>query len=161
MAYPRSQRSRGFKSATITSGDFTLSSATFIDLATTADITLLAQVGDVLEVIPAFLVSNATASTAMQFDAQTRVSAAGVNTVSGGLADGVPAWRLQPQVSAQITAVVGSWPYTIVSGDLSSGTVTLRMRYRANNTNVTTVSADATNRKFLWWVKNLGPVSPH
>lgn len=161
MAYPRFQLARGFKLARIASGDFTKTSSSFVDLSTAVDLTLAGQVGDVVEVGVSMAASNANNSATLCLDAVTRVSGAAVNFVSGGLLDGVSGWRQQAPTGGTLMGIIGSHPYTLVAGDLSAGTVTLRLQTRSNAAGVMTFYADGTSRAIVWWVKNLGPVDPN
>lgn len=160
MAYGMYQASRAFKFARITSGDFTFTSTTFVDLSSAVDLTLAAQVSDVIEVGMAFTTMNSGGSNLNAFDVQTRVSSAGVNYISGGLTDGVAGWRAQNPTAANLMAITGSYFYTVTAGDLSGGTITLRPRGRVN-AGTATVSADGTQRAFFWFARNLGPMDPN
>lgn len=103
------------------------SAGVFADLCTDADVTVAAQVGDWLEVAIALEVG--AAANPIYFDVATRVGGSAVNLVGGGTN---AAWR---SVQTGIVLPIGnSVPYQVVSGDLSGGTVTLRMRATCDNT---------------------------
>lgn len=163
MAYPRSQRSRGFKFFIRNAGSLTLNSTTWVDLptiGTTWDASLSAQVGDVIETGVSVFYSNEGVQVAL--DVVSIVSASPVNawgnqTTPDNASLGVPSWFGETTVNQHSG---GSVMKTLVSGDISGGAVTLRLRYRTIIASAKTLTASAAC-PFHWWVKNLGPVSPH
>lgn len=163
MAYPRFQRARAHKYVKYTGGDLALSSATWVNLSTEAslstaffDIVLRAQAGDTIEYgMNALWSDNAVDG---YVDVMTVVASAGVHwfgsgepTTSSG--SGVNGWWGGTGIYAQIS---GSVPLTLVSGDIASGTVTLRPRYRGQTGGNKTIFA-GTDDIFQLWAKNLGP----
>jgi hypothetical protein len=160
MAYPRHQRSRSFKFATRTAGDLTTASTTYADVSTALDIVLGAQAGDVIEYGVLLNVAHSANFGVIGFEVYIIVSAAPVNPF-GGAADG--AWRKQPPSGGNMELISGSLMYTLLSGDISAGTVTCRLRWKtvAATPGTITLSADGTNRRATVWAKNLGPASPH
>lgn len=164
MGYPRFQRARAFKYVNRTSGDLTLNSGSWANVDTGTDLVLDAQSGDVIEVGGSWLVAGST-TTATFFDVASIVSAAPVNSwgIDGAVTttmEGVQAWRCDSNSIGLNTAVGGSMMRTLVSGDIASGTVTLRLRYKQPTaTNVTLYNS--ANRVLHFWAKNLGPVDPH
>lgn len=160
MGYPRFQRSRDFKFARRTAGDVSTSSTSWVNFDTGVDLTLHAQVGDVIEAAISTSISNG-ADHAFT-DVGTLVSAAIVNVFSTGAAEsgsgqGVKAWQGFTGVD---TGVSGAVMYTIQSGDLASGFVTLRLRIRVNSGTSKTWRASSTE-VFQWYAKNLGPADPN
>jgi hypothetical protein len=152
-----------------TSGNQTLNSSTtwanLPGIGTTGDLVLNATAGDVIEAVPSVIL-NSTANT-IYFDAVTIVSSSPVNgfgrggavttnTNGGSDSQGVSGWYAA-STGADRT-IQGSCYYTLVSGDISGGTVTLRMRY-ATSAVATTVLVATVNNPFQWFVRNLGPVT--
>lgn len=136
------------------SGDISLNSATYVDLDTGTDLVLNAAVGDVIEVTPQ--ISWSGGSTYCVIDVVTVVSSSPVNSVVTGGAPSTSnsggAWSLG---ATNRGVVAGPRMYTIQSGDLSSGTVRLRLRARGS---AVTVFA-ASDPDLYWQAKNLGPQS--
>jgi hypothetical protein len=159
MSYPRFQLARAFKVVRLTTGDFTTTGQTaWGDVNTALDITLAAQVGDVIEY--GIMTEATNGSAAMRMDVATIVSAAVVNYFGGdGTAPagtGAAGWYVNG-----VRGVSGSVWRTLVAGDISSGYVTLRLRYHndgAGGTNNFTANA---GRGFYATAKNLGPQDPN
>lgn len=158
MAYPRFQRSRDFKRRQRTAGNVTVTAGA-ADFDTSLDIVLVAQVGDVIEYGVngrGTMVSGSDGT----FDVATIVSSAPVNYFGTGMVagQGVQSWYIPN--SAGNFPLSGSMLYTIVSGDLSAGTVTLRFRRFGGGAGASVVLANATT-PFTVWAKNLGPQDPN
>lgn len=138
------------------SGDITLNSATFANVDTGLDLTLPAVIGDLIEYGISGVLASSTPDT--YFDVATIVSAAvgtylsnGSNTPPTAGASGwfTPASRVEPLSGVLVST-------GMVTGDISSSTVTLRLRYsQASGTN-RTLSASTTS-PLVVWAKNLGP----
>lgn len=160
MADLRSYQNR-YARAKRTSGNLTLNSTTWANVDTGLDLVLNASSGDVIE----YCVSAIWGSAAVVngFDVVTMVSGSPVNSFGLDAAapttyaalNSVGAWYAQ--TGAEIT-VSGSIFRTLAAGDISAGTVTLRLRY---------VGSSATNRTLYAvssapievWARNLGPVT--
>ncbi len=160
MAYPRFQLARGFKTARRTSGNPSHSLTTWGDLDTTLDLTVAAQVGDMIEATVSALQNNE--AVVGYLDVVTVVANAPVNSFAtqgapSASSQGVMAWFSK---SGDSTPNAGGALYTIQAGDLSSGQVTLRLRRRNSAAVVKTIWATA-DLPFQWWVKNLGPADPN
>ncbi len=146
------------KVTTRSSGNITMNSVNWANLDTGMDITLAAQVGDTLEASLFALIGNQAVDT--YFDVATIVAAAPVNSfVKRG------AVTTAPPPYGNWYALTGAWTnlgvpihYTVVTGDLSSGLVTLRLRYATLTATNRTFHADGTNYTAEFCVKNLGPV---
>lgn len=146
---------RDFEMAKRTSGNVTCNSTTWANFDTGLDLVLSASTGDTIEVGISGWWSNESVYCGL--DVATIVSAAPVNYVSGGAGGattfGVMAWigtdGVQPPVG-------GSVLYELVSGDISGGTVTLRIRYRTSAGSNKVMRANIDN-PFHWFAKNLGP----
>lgn len=163
MAYPRYRAARSHKSFLRTAGNLTLNSTSWADLptvGTTWDLVLAAQVGDTVEVgLSARIDSEAVE---LYLDVVTIVSAAAVTSVGNQAAPssttrGVSAWTGIPSV---VGKAAGSALYTLVSADISSGTVTLRLRYRTSSATNKVLNAVA-DYPLHFWGKNLGPADPN
>ena len=152
-----------------TAGNQTLNSsntwANLPGIGTTGDLVLNAAAGDVIEAVPSAILNSPNIN--IYFDAVTIVSSSPVNgfgragavtTNTNGASDsqGFSGWY-QPGTSADGT-LQGSCYYTLVSGDISSGTVTLRMRYASGGVSTRLLIATV-NNPFQWFVRNLGPVT--
>jgi hypothetical protein len=107
-----------------TSGNLAKNSTTFVDVDNGMDMTIAAAAGDVLE---AGLLARWAGSTYAVFDFVTVVAGSPVNSITAettagtGLANSL--WG-----SSTASTVGGRKRYVVQTGDLSSGTVTLRLR---------------------------------
>lgn len=145
-----------FGTAKRTSGNITANSTTWAALDTGLDIVLTAAAGDFIEVGASFLVVSGSPSFGL--DVATIVSAAVVTSLSGagGASDfGVSAWseRQGSGFWGKGGSIIGP---ALVSGDISGGTVTLRLMYRTNVASNKVIGANS-NEPFHWYAKNLGP----
>lgn len=164
-SYPRFQRARDFKRTQRTAGSVVIGT-TILNVDTATDITLTAQVGDYIECSLGGLVSLVTGSDA-SFSVATIVGGSVVNYISGqvlAVGAGVPNWYCPNRDTAQ---GVAGWnlsgaasPYAIVAGDLSGGTVTLRVRAIGGGGGAISLWA-TTGVPFNFWAKNLGPMDPN
>lgn len=160
MAQPRFQRARAFKFLHYTTGNINLTVNTnWTNVNTGLDMAIEAQVGDVLEYSINGLVDTGAGSAGL--DVATIVSAAPVNSFAnaGAVTTAPPPYGVQgwPILASTSHEVSGSAFYTVVSGDISSGTVTVRLRYQAAGSKTLYAS---TNNPLQVAVKNLGPVDP-
>lgn len=160
MAYPRFQRARDFKFANHTSGHIILNSVSWANVDTLLDMVLVAQSGDVIEYGISSGFSNENTNACL--DVATVVSGSVVNTFSkqgpeSPTSEGIQAWR---GINSQYDIIGGSVMYQLQAGDISSGTVTLRLRYKTlAATNKTIYGAD--DSRLCVWAKNLGPRDPN
>lgn len=163
MASPRFQRARAHRFARYVGGNITLNSTSWANVHASAfDLTLEAQVGDVLVATPNFRVS--TEAVDLWFDAVTVVSGTVTNSFSraGAVTTsppsyGVPGWKC---VSGIEQIVVGGVPYTVVAGDIVDGRVTVRLRYVTATATNRTMNADGTNWPAFFMLQNIGPQDP-
>ncbi len=163
MGYPRHQRARDFKHFLRTAGDLTLNSAVWADLpsiGTTWDITLTAQTGDTVLCGLSGLVESA--ATIQLFDVQTIVSTVATNSIGTQAAvsnsnGGVTGWY---GATGVVVPVGGSAMYALVAGDIVTGTVTLRLRYRQSSAVNRTLNATAVY-PLHFSARNLGPQDPN
>ena len=144
-----------------TSGAITLnSSLVWANVDTGIDLVLNASVGDVIEYsISAFLASAAVET---YFDVVTVVSGSPVNSFGYDAAPanpstsyGIAGWTAPASV---IYSVSGNFFRTLLAGDISSGTVTLRLRYATASATARTMSA-AANQPLEVFARNLGQVT--
>lgn len=161
MTYPRYQAARAFKFFTRVAGSLTLNSTTWANLptiGTTWDAVLAAQVGDVIRVEMTGLFG--VEAVEGNLDIVSIVSAAPVNYWGGDggvSSNGVAGWYGPASAYASFG---GSVRRTLLAGDISAGTVTLRPRYRtATAANKTLFASSAATLHFA--VDNLGPVDPN
>lgn len=141
----------------LTSGDITMNSTAWANLSTATDLTLAADAGDVIQVALSAL-SNSEAVTA-RLDCVTLVGSTVTNSFATGGAvsassQGIMAWNLLPSVS---NMVGGSFFYKLVSGDVSGGNVTLRLRYRTETAANKTIFASS-NTQLVFTARNHGPI---
>lgn len=159
MGYPRFQLARNFKTARRTSGNITYALATWGNFDTALDLVLTGQVGDSIEVGANGFVSNEAVNG--NLDVATIVSASVVNTFSAqgveAINDGIMSWL---GIASVLSKISGGALYTLQSGDLSGGAVSLRLRVKCA-TAVTKTWSATTTQPFQWWAKNLGPVDPN
>lgn len=163
MAYPRSQRSRSHKFARLTSGDLSPSVATTnwtVIHATAFDLTLPAQVGDTLLCTFSFRMSGGNFTF---IDAFTLVGGVPISGVSGlgysaGANSGIGAMVMPNGGNGGYGITI---PYTLVAGDISAGTVTVRPYHRQNTAGTTFNLFASASAVALFGIENIGPVSPH
>lgn len=136
------------------SGDITLNSTSWANVDTGLDLVLDAATGDTI-LAGASMVIGSEATT-LCLDVATIVSAAPVNYfgTAGGAGDfGITSWL---GTTGQVESAGAPTMYTLQSGDISTGTVTLRLRYRTTSATNKTLRASST-LPFLWWAENIGP----
>lgn len=161
MAYPRFQRARAFK---FTNGSGTSGSTTSLSsLSSTpvwtdisgSDVTLEAQAGDVLELSLSMTWaanSGSTASARMTFASMNGSSRINVyNNIAFG---GVDAWV--GAINANFYAQYGVFRYTVLTSDVLSGLVTMRLMGACDGT-----ARAYYNVPWQFTVQNLGPVDPN
>lgn len=146
---------KAFDSAKRTSGDITVSGSSWADLDTGLDLTLPAEVGDLIEVgLSGVWDSEARSG---YIDVASLVSAAEVNYwgVDGSESashQGVVAWRGE---ASQRDSIGGSISRKVVSGDLESGVLTLRWRTHLDAAGTKDLFAQTTVPLHVW-AKNHG-----
>jgi predicted GH43/DUF377 family glycosyl hydrolase len=128
-----------FARAKRTSGDITVNSTTFVNVDTGTDLVLAASAGDVIECAMNVKVKKSfDGSTYAVFDFHTIVGGSPVNSVTSeatagtGLASSMAGWASgnvgNDGVAPYPFSAAGSKRYTLQAGDISGGTVTLRLR---------------------------------
>lgn len=138
-----------------TGGNLTLNSTAWANVDTALDLTLIAQVGDVVECAVAAYFGEAEAVSG-SLDFWTVVSGAAVNPVgSDGTTTGyATAWIVPSSVKHLLS---GSMMRILDATDISAtGTVTLRLRYRTDGAANKVVRATVA-MPLKVWAKNLGP----
>lgn len=123
-----------FAKAQRASTDITVNSTTFVNVDTALDLVMTASTGDVIEYYLALKATCATSSYAV-FDVHTIVGGSPVNSMTSGSAAGTglttghPSWvRSTVAAGPAGTYIAGHRRYALQAGDISSGTVTLRLR---------------------------------
>lgn len=161
MSYPRFQRARAHRFERYTAGTITFNSTSWVNVPGFGSLAVEAQVGDVLEAGLQMAVENE--APALLLDAVTDVSGTPTNSFgTGGTAptsttgDGVIGWVV---AAGLYGSPAGPAFYTVQPGDLASGVVTVRFRYRTTSAANKTAIASATRGQFIY-VKNLGPADP-
>jgi hypothetical protein len=146
-----------FKFAKRTSGSIVVSSTSWTNLDTGMDLVLAAATGDCIEVsVNGFW--NQEAGQNGFLDVATIVSGSPVNyfvTGTGSPSEGIPAWSAEP---SRYTYIGAPWIYTLQAGDISSGTVTLRLRCQ-NPVGGTKTLFAISAIPFYFQAKNLGPMA--
>lgn len=141
-----------------TAGDITVNGTSWANLDTGMDIVLTAQTADVIEVhLNTFY--GATAVT-VGLDVVTVVGGSPVNSLATGAApdnanSGIAGCSIASGLGAVSIGASGSTMYTLQSGDISGGTVTLRVRVRTGTAANRTVSGTVVRPTFFS-AKNLG-----
>jgi hypothetical protein len=137
-----------------TSGNLTLNSTSWANVDTGLDLVVPAQAGDVLLVSLSCDWGGGEAVTAA-LDACTLVSGSPVAYVSGG--GGASDYGVQGWIGHSNDPVVGAGgaiQYVVQAGDISGGSVTLRLRYRTGSAANKTLMA-TTAQPIHWSVVNL------
>lgn len=160
MAYPRFQASKSFKVVRYTTGNFTLNSTSWANIHASAfDVTIAAQSGDVIVVHFAGCYGNEAVQVGI--DVATIPGGTVTNYFGGAVetstGDGVPAW-LGP--AGALSSFGGAAMRTLVAGDLSGNTVSVRPRYRTTAATNKTLYAN-TGLPVFMMVQNIGPVDPN
>ena len=139
-----------------TAGNITLNNTSWTDVPGPADLVVDASNGDLLDVGLSCLWGAETPEVYLDF--ATRVSGAPVNYISGGAGGasnrGVVGWQ-SAGAAAENHFSQGSIPYVVQAGDISGGTVTLRLRFRGSAGSNKTLFATSDIPLHLF-VKNLG-----
>jgi hypothetical protein len=152
MAYPRFRKSRAHKSVRITSGDLTLNNASFTVIAGTL-LAVEAQVGD--DLIASLSARCGAEAVTLQLDAATIVASAITNHFGiGGGGTGTSAWYRNSGDTVIMGIGGDTKPYTVQSGDIVSGLVTVQLVFKATANK--TLYANS-NTPLDFWIKNLGP----
>jgi hypothetical protein len=144
-----------------TAGDLTLNGTSWADLptiGTTGDLTLNATAGDVVEVSISALWGAESPDGFLDFVtivAGSPVNAFGIDGTPNNSSSGIVAWR---GIGSRYDMPSGSFYRTLVSGDISGGTVTLRLRCKTGSASNRTLFA-STNITLEYWARNLGPVT--
>ncbi len=142
----------------LNTGSLTLNSTSVVAVDTGLDLVLAAAVDDVIEYGFSARLGNSAVS--VGFDVYTMVSGTPVNPFGAGLSAslspnlGVTGWFTNNE--NVISPVTGARRRTLVSGDIDSGTVTLRLFYVQPSATNRTLSAASTSPLNVW-ATNLGP----
>jgi hypothetical protein len=146
-----------YASSRYTAGDVTLNSTTWANVGGPADLVLAASTGDVIEVNFSARFDNGAVQT--HLDVVTMVGGSPVNSFANAGAttagtQGIISWT---GFSGQFASIGGAFYYKLVSGDISSNTVTLRLRYQTASATNRTLYANA-NYAQVFFARNHGPV---
>lgn len=142
-----------YKTATRTSGSISLTATAITNVDTGLDLTLAnVQAGDVVEYGWNALFEDNTQ--AVGFDVYTVVGGSPVNPFGAGLSAslastvGVPAWFVGGQAINKTNGIPQQ--RTLVSGDISAGSVTLRLRYAKSSATARSLNATANIPLSVW-----------
>lgn len=132
-----------------TSGNITANSTSWTNVDTGMDLTLTAASGDIVEVSISTTANSASVN--IFLDCVTMVGGSPVNSLGLNAAaptsttqDGIGGWLGATGENSSIGSPVC---YTLQGGDISTGTVTLRLRYRTSAATNKTLTA-STDRPF-------------
>lgn len=150
---------KGHKLARRTAGDLSLTSTGWGAVEASLDLTLSGvAVGDVISATPNGFLS-ASATVAIYLDVATVVSAVETNYFSSRTStpagSGMPGWQANPFTGNAGDVVSGAAFYAVQAADISAGSVTFRLSYRASLATGRTLSAN-TASPLLFAVANLG-----
>ena len=143
-----------FAQSTRSSGDVSVNSATYVNVDTGMDLVLDASTGDVIE---SRVECNTNGpATYCVLDVVTVVGGSAVNSFTSGTTPNTtsshPGWA-RGNLSND-PGMAGAKQYALQAGDISGGTVTLRLRARTGGS----VSLSASGDPYLYFsAKNLGP----
>lgn len=142
-----------------TGGNKTLNSTNWANVDTGWDLVLDAATGDILEVNVSAFWGNENVNGYL--DIATIVSASPVNYLGSGpitasTGNGIPGLAREG-ASTNVRPAASSIDYVVQSGDISGGTVTLRLRYRTGAASNLTLRANSTDTPFLWSAKTFRP----
>lgn len=165
MSNPRFQLSRGHKIVRRSSGNITINGTTWANLDTGLDITLAAQIGDDIQVGINGRWENGGTGTNALLDVATLVSGSVVNYFGGAVetntGEGIPGWSSGEQGGVNYNTDIGAPRHrTLVSGDISSNTVTLRLRCKTAAAQNRVLRADS-GLPLEFWARNIGPADPN
>ena len=147
-----------------TGGNISLTGSTnwsnLTTIGTAGDLVLAAAAGDLVEMAVSMKVLNQAVN--IGFDAVTVVSATVTNSFANNGAasaaytntQGISGWWA---VASEYHGICGSAFYKLVAGDISSNTVTLRIRYAMAAATNRTLQANA-GEPVQFWARNHGPV---
>ena len=140
--------------------DLTLNSTSWATVPSLTDVSVGASVGDVLMYSVSMQVGNEAVG--VDFDVVTIVSAAVVNSFTTGsstipTSGGIPSWYCGVSALGYPGAPIY---YTVVAGDISSGTVTCRLRYKTTSAANKSIYAKGSTQYYVnTFLRNLGPVT--
>lgn len=149
IAYPRFQRARAFKYVAGTqAGDHSTASTTFTDINAAYQMALNAQVGDVLRLffLGQFLFTTAASYLYLTWN---------VAGTGGDLTN----WSSQVVSSTNPLQQICESIYTVAAGDITSGLVTVKPRWKVSANTVTLTNSGSIGPYFT--AQNLGPVDPN
>lgn len=136
--------SLAFAEARRASTDLNFNTTGWQNVDTALDLTIAAAAGDKVIYSPNF--TPGSTNNTFSFDVATIVSAAIVNYFCTGTStpagSGLPGWRRDGGTGAY--GVSGGFVYTVQAGDVSSGTITMRLRINPSSTTSRVISATAT-----------------
>lgn len=141
-----------------TSGSITSSSATWENVDTNMDLVLNASAGDVVEVSLSGIWDAQALSgflDAVSVVSGNPVNSFGLNGTPSNSHIGIGPWGGATSVSFPMG---GNFFRTLVAGDISGGTVTIRLR-RRNASAASKQLFATTDIPLEWWARNHGPVT--
>lgn len=152
MPYPRFQKSRGHKFITKTDGNFSVtatSKAVGSTITGVSDISLAASVGDTVMV----------SLNGLWLNEAPQGNLAVVTVVAGAIVSSFPGSGWIGLPTSAYVGFGGSVMHTLVSGDISSGVVTVRALAWVGSAS-RTLSANG-GEPLQFWAINLGPADPN
>jgi len=142
-------------------GDLTLNSTSWANLptvGTSGDLTINATTGDVVEVSMCSLFGNEAVEGFLDFATIVGgvvTNCFGIDGAESASSSGIMSYR---GLSSRYDPIGGNFFRTLVAGDISSGTVTVRVRYRTG-TAANKLLLASTNNPLEYWIRNHGPIT--
>jgi hypothetical protein len=148
------------KTASRSASDLTFNSATWANVDTALDLTITAAAGDVIGASLYARIDTSSNNNYFVGDFHTLVAGSFINSVVTGGSPGTtpatssPAWGRGNMPSlTQHHYIAGEHTYTLQSGDISAGTVTLRLRAVSG----AAITIAASDPKLIVGLRNYGP----
>lgn len=153
MSHPDYLLARAHKWWVRTAGDLTLNNTAWTAAPTVATLATEAEVGDDLAIV----LSGTWGNEAVDAFLDAHTGANYFASAGGASGEGIPN---TPGPSGAVSRFSAFFLYTVQAGDLSSGIVTVTLRYRTATATNKTLRANANHplQASLW---NIGPVDPY
>lgn len=145
---------RGYLKAQRTAGNITVSTTTWANVDTGIDLVLPAAVNDVIEATVDGVYTLAAGSAPLMDARFVNSSTYFGSAVETNVGSGVGAWG--GNAVTGVSVIGGAFSRTVVSGDISAGSVTVRLRVRLSAAVNQTIGAIAAT-PLVFFLRNRGP----
>lgn len=145
---------RAFAQIIRTAGDHVINSATWQTVFTGLDLTLPAVAGDLIEVCPNFMCGAEATDFAFDFIFVASSLNLSRHAAEDPIGYGAGGWRGEPGV---FSSIAGSLYCPVAAGDISAGSVTLRLRVRSPGGAVAKTIKAIVTQPLIISARNLGP----